>query len=441
MKKDLPTFIYNRVPGKQMNAERTNIFDMSGITSDILSVSKSRSQKQVFAEFNKLIGSVIKDYPQGRNNYLVISGDPTIDATNADFLNFLIYINKLSSGKLKTDLDGIVYMLDGKYFPLAIPSDKEGELKFLRNIIGLIILSKDKLADGGKIVVSEEDKENQYNVAKEKIDVLVKDNKDISSVQKEIKDIVHGTDLVGTFPEKLEMLYKDDHSQTGEKVETMRKEINKKYNGNIAVDLKQDGVFDMQSIVGMDELGNYDKQRTELTENMDELIDDLIHGTLENDPDVDIKVLKITKKVVDDNKNRYKEYQVKIQHKDFGLTTDKPYTISFRVPVPVQGKYIKIGGNNYILINQLFPKPIQKIDPNLVRFYTHFSVASLKIKNTKLTASNSFIDIEDKFVQQLKSINAIKLENFDNADKDEIAERYDLHDLHDFKYSKMTIKA
>ena len=99
-----------------------------------------------------------------------------------------------------------------------------------------------------------------------------------------------------------------------------------------------------------------------------------------------------------------------------------------------------MGGNNFILINQLFAKPIQKVAPNLVRFYTHFSTASLILKNTKLNANSNFEDIENIFVQQLKSINAITLKNFTNADKDELCDKYDIPDLKAFKYHQMKIK-
>ena len=122
-----------------------------------------------------------------------------------------------------------------------------------------------------------------------------------------------------------------------------------------------------------------------------------------------------------------------------GNTTDKPYNITFQVPIPIQQKYIKVGGNNYILINQLFPKSIQKISPNLVRFYTHYSTCSLSIKNTKLTAENSFNDIEENFVQQLLALKAIKTELFTPQEKDDIAARYNIGDLQEFKYSKMEI--
>lgn len=447
VKKEMPNFLYNRVPAKQVMPERTNIFDMSGMISDVLSTAKSRSQKKVFSELLKLIESVIKDYDPERKNYLFISSESNLDADNADVLQLLNYINKLNAGKIKTYLDGIIYFIDGKYFPLAIPNDKEHELKFQRNILNMVLKNMTNDKDI-KAMDTEEDEiaaaASKESEVKKAIDELVtssskaKDS-ELKDIQKKIKEHLNTLPLTGTFEEKLQALYQK--GSTTDAVDKLSKDINRKYNGNIELNIKQTGVFDNQKIVGMDEVGNYDKQRLELTENIDDLIDDLIHSTLGNDPDVDIEIVSVHKKIVDDNKNRYKEFQIKVKHKDFGATTNKPYTISFRIPVPVQGKYIKLGGNNYILINQLFSKPIQKVAPNLVRFYTHFSVASLKLKNTKLSASNSFVDVEDKFVQQLKAMGAIKLENFDNATKDTISLKYNISDLHDFKYSKMSISA
>ena len=440
LKSEMPNFVYNRVPGKQLNNERTNIFDTSGLIDDVISISKSRSSRLVFNEFNKLITSVIKDYPTDRKNYMLIYGNTSIGNESSDFLNLLIYINRLNAGKVKTDLDGIIYELDNKYYPIAIPDEKEeGQLKFLKNIISDIQQVKNKILTGK---TEEEDTEEDLQITRDKIEKLAESANDsnANTVQKNIKTLLHKhPSLSGTFEEKLNQLF--EKKSTVDKINELSSKVNKKYNGNVVLNIPNKAVFDSQKIVGMDEVGNYNKQKTELTENVDELIEDLIHSTLENDPDVKITVMDIKTKIVDDNKNRYKEFRVKIKHKDFGKTTNKPYTISFRVPVPVNGKYIKIGGNNYILINQLFPRPIQKVAPNLVRFYTHFSVSSLKIKNAKLTANNGFVELEDKFVQHLKSIDAIKLENMTNAEKDDISLRYNLDDLQDFKYSKMTIKA
>ncbi len=433
MKKDLPNYIYNRVPNAKLSdTEKTSVLDFSGVLSDILSVSKSRSQKQVFIEFQKLMTSYSKDYGD-QKKYLFIKGDANISFQDSEFLNFLIYNFRLLAGKIKSDLDGIIYMVDKRYYPLTKKNDK-GELVLLKNIISMIKQKKNK--EVLKLV----DLEQVFEDARNQIRDLIKQEL-TTEIQKNIKEIVHDLPLSGTYEEKLNALFSSDDQQRKEfnELQKIGNAINKKYNGTVEVDIPRSGVFDTQKIVGLNELGNYDKQRVELTENMDELIEDLVHSTLEKDPDINLKVKGIKSKIIDDSTNRYKEYQVKIQH-DYGETTKKPYTISFRVPTPVNGKYIKLGGNNYILINQLFPSPLQKISPNLVRFYTHFSVASLSVKNSILTASNGFKELEEKFVTQLKAVKKIsELKEFDNELKDSIAEEFKIGDLQDLEYSRMSI--
>jgi len=427
IKQELPNFIYSRVPAKQMSVEKTNIFDTSGLINDLLSISKSRSPKMVFNSFNKLIESVMLDYDDDRKNYLMVDGSIDINSTHSDFLNLLIYMSKLNSGKLESKLDGIIYKINNKYFPIAIK--KEGKLIFQKNHIGTIKLMKDK-------IVAKDDSAEALNVTRKLIEKI--SEKEPKQAQKEIREeLQKHSVLQGTFEEKIKTLFND--SKIEDTVKNLSSEVNKKYNGNISIDIKQQGAFNAQKIVGLDEVGNYDKQRTELLENIDESIEDLLHGTLESDPEVNIKILGIKTKIVDDNKNRYKEFQVKIQHKDFGKTTNKPYTISFRVPVPVNGKYIKIGGNNYVMINQLFPKPLQKVAPNLVRFYTHYSTASLSIKNTKLNATNGFKELEEKFIQNMKSLKNISLSTIDNKQKDYITARYNIKELQEFN-NIITIK-
>lgn len=433
VKAAMPNFIYNRVPAKQQNDSKTNIFDMSGIISEILSLTKTRSQKKVFSEFQKLIESVMLDYKEDRKNYLLIDGFSSIDSSHSDLFNLLIYISKLNSSKIKIGLDGIIYKIDNKYYPIAVP--KEENLVFLKNHFGTIKLLKDKSISN--------DSQESLDITKSTIEKISEDasNGNISDAKEAQKQIrielkKHAT-LQGTFEEKINQLFKEQ--EIVKVIDKLSTEVNKKYNGNIKIDIPKVGAFDDQAIVGLDEVGNYNKQKTELAENIDDAIEDLIHGTLENDVDVDIKVLGIKHKIVDDNKNRYKEFQVKIQHKDFGKTTNKPYTVSFRIPVPVNGKYIKIGGNNYVLINQLFPKALQKVAPNMVRFYTHYSTASLSIKSSQLNALNGFKELEEKFIQNMKALKVITTSEIKNADKDRIADEYGLEDLQDFNLS-MRIK-
>jgi len=451
MKKNLPNFKYNRLPTNKIN-DKTNIFDISNIMPQILLISKSRSKKMVHVEFMKFINSIIKDYNSSSKNYLLINGSTKLSSEQADYLNLLEYSFRLNSNKIQTSLDGIVYLLNGKYYPLTISEiDKKNNrfLKLNRTIYNLIISNKDKLSIGEEeidlntISNKETTLKASQKVIKDKIDKLlnnITDENNITSMN-EIKDLVYSDDsLEGTFEEKLNKLYaKEDIKKT--KLLSLKDEVNNKYNGIIDINIKQKGVFNMQAIVGLNEVSSYNKQYQELMINMDEKMNNFIKHTIESDPELKIKVLNINHKVIDDNKNRYKEYNVKIQHNNIGETTNKPYVIKFRIPIVIQDKYVRVGGNNYIMISQMFPKPIIKVQPNLVRLYTAFSVSGLELKNSILNTNNNFEDIENNMISSLKSINKIKeLNEFDNKDKDNIMIKYGLNDLEHFKYNKIVIK-
>lgn len=456
MKKELPNFKYNRLPTKGIN-EKTNIFDMSYIMPQILLLSKSRSKKLVHTEFMKFINSILKDYNDSSKNYLFINGSTKISSEQADYLNLLEYSFRLNGNKLSTELDGIVYVMNGKYYPLTISEiDKKKNkiLKLNRMMFTLIQSNKDKLSIGEEEVELDNisNKETtlkaSQKVIKEKIDKVLNNITDENNAtsMNEIKDLVHSDDsLEGTFEEKLNKLYTKEAVEKdiikAKEILELHDDVNDKYNGIVDLNIKQDGVFDMQAIVGLDSVSSYNKQYQELMVNMDEKMNTLFKSTLETDPTLNIKILDIKTKVVDDNKNRYKEYIVKIQHKDIGETSNKPYNISFRAPIVVQDKYVRVGGNNYVMISQMFPKPIIKVQANLVRLYTAFSVSGLELKNSILSVSNSFEDIETNMLSSLKSINKVsKLEEFTDADKDEIMIKYSIPDLEYFKHRKIVIK-
>ena len=140
------------------------------------------------------------------------------------------------------------------------------------------------------------------------------------------------------------------------------------------------------------------------------------------------------------NKNRYKSFKVKIQHKEFGNTTSSPYELEFRTPVVVNDKYVKLGGNNYIMISQLFPQPIVKVQSNLVRLFTNFSISHVELKNTKLNAKTDFKEVEQTLVNQLKALGKVKQdESFSNKSKDEIGSKYGIKDLELFGYKRLEI--
>jgi len=441
IKKELPNLQITRIPPKsKIVDERTQIFDFGGIINDILSISYSRSPRKTFEALLKLIEQVSLDYSEDRKKIIFIRGN--ID--NLKLLDFLEYIDKLYGGKIKTNIDGIIYEINNKYFPLAIShvtKDKK-ELKILRQYIKLIKSFKEGF-DKGEIknieqVSDQTTSEAEANEIKQQIINLSNTKSNAKDNLNDIKELVNrlkGDKYQGDFHQKIQTLFDESEEKSPVlKIDDMVNEVNKNYNGTITVQLEESKLpFKAQEIVGLTELSGYDKQRQELLNNIDDLIQDLVHSTLGNDPELDITIKNIRTKTVDNYKDRYREYIVRVQHKE---GYNKPYNLTFKIPIPVQGKYIKLGGNNFIMINQLFAKPIQKIAPNLVRFYTHFSTASLTLKNTKLTASNSFVDVEETFIQQLKAFkgSVVKLSTFDNKTKDDLVSKYDIQDLEVFKY-------
>ena len=477
IKKQFPAFKFNRIPSPKNVNDKTQIFDMSYLAPDIVLLSKSRSKKMVMDEFFKLNESIIKDYNPGISKCLLIYGDNKLPGSSADFLHLLGYYFKLNGNRIKTNFDGFVYFMNNKYYALT-HTEFENEaggaqtkyLKLNLNIFNLILTNKDKLSKGST-------ESETFSIEQNNIDSL-KNIQDLKTKIKELSSKLEDSEddekkdtisqiksllekeptLTGTFEEKLHSLFKmPSHEEavieqsnkankdttidnTATKILELHHEINDKYNGLVDVVIPQLGVFDTQEIVGLKTLSSYNKQYKELMENVDEDIHALIESTLSSDPDIDIKIHDISQKIVDDNKNRYKEFSVKISHKNFGNTTDKPYTLKFRTPVVVNDKYVKIGGNNYIMISQMFPQPIVKVQPNLVRLFTNFSISHLELKNTKLNAKMNFKEVEQTLVNNLKSLNKVKKDVlFDNQTKSDIGNKYGIKDLEHFEYKQLEI--
>ena len=351
--------------------------------------------------------------------------------------------------------------MNGKYYPLTILEiDKDAKhLKLNTQMYRLILSNKDKV-NKNEAEINIIDIENENVSSDTKLEDLRKEIQELSNkiedaeddVKKDtigkIKSILNNEkSLNGTFEEKLKQLFDDKtdinntHTHHITKVLELHDDVNDKYNGLIDVKIPKPGVFDDQEIVGLTTLSSFNKQYKELMENVDEDIESVITEALAAEPDVDIKILSIKKEIVDDNKNRYKEFKVKIQHKDFGNTTSSPYELVFRTPVVVNDKYVKIGGNNYIMISQMFPQPIVKVQSNLVRLFTNFSISHVELKNTKLNAKTDFAEVEKTLVDQLKVLGKVKQdESFSNKSKDEIGSKYGLNDLELFNYKRLEIE-
>ncbi len=130
--------------------------------------------------------------------------------------------------------------------------------------------------------------------------------------------------------------------------------------------------------------------RLNMTGNMQDMID-----ALQADEDVNVRIHRVTSKLVDTFKDRYTEYTVTVSHK---VGYDKPYKLRIKVPVPNDSGYFKIGGNDYVLLSQLFSKPILKIKPNTVNLMTNFGLLTVNLKSTKIEKRFDYKDAIDKMV-------------------------------------------
>ena len=258
-------------------------------------------------------------------------------------------------------------------------------------------------------------------------------------------------------PEKEETLKKDTEAAEPEKATTkfitaltdFEKELVQQYNGTVFLDsMKERSNFNIRAynpdnIIGLTEFNGYKKQDTEFRNNLDDAINDLIKS-LEKDPDLKIKVIKVDSEIKDDNKTRYKEFTAQIQHAEFGNTYNKKYSIKFIVPYPIEGKYLKIGGNDYVMVNQLFNKPIQKVNNQLVRLYTHYNTSSITLKNSKFNGVYGLMNIEKELIVSLKN-SAQKL-GLSITTEDFLSENHKFFDFmpkstkEKFKFNKIELK-
>jgi len=118
-----------------------------------------------------------------------------------------------------------------------------------------------------------------------------------------------------------------------------------------------------------------------------------------------VKVKKIEHTVEDDNRDRFIHYKVTLQNLTGGKK--EPYTIELKVPSPVNEKYFKLHGNNYIMSNQQFLKPVTKTDKNEVRLLSNYGIirvglANLKFNPTDLAKITKYVQI--KYPNIIKSI-------------------------------------
>ena len=479
-----PIIVGRTVTMMKKSVGRSILFNLSPIYQTFIHSFNNISKVKVTEGFEQICNSVVKDFnikSASRKNIIVLN-ESLINAENIKSLvlgssskinSLLGYIRYLImfNIELNINVDAIVFYNESKhlFYPLTLPKAKiTDSLKFNRQI--LIRLLQDispRITDTHLMDINEQNIQKteilNETIPDDKISLkellvklenltpdLINEKEIIIQEIKKITDKYPGQDL----KEKLDYIFasKPEVDQditlhkTAEKkisktkgtgstektgsdnIDTTIEEINRVYNGSILYSdiesnlIKQ--VFDPKKIVGLEEFSSINKQQTEMFEKLDENIRDLANAFTQ-DPDLKIEVLDIKSQLVETNKDRYIEYNVKIKH-DFGIATKKPYTITFRVPAPIDEKYLKIGGNNYIMIQQLFPQPIQKVNNTTTRLYTHYNTTSVILKGSVLE-SKDFKNVEKEFIDSLvsaKLISRSKVREIDIKTKQKLIDEY-----------------
>ena len=420
-------------------------------------------------ELIKILSNIISEsktsYYQ-RPNYIILdlNNYGTRDLINL-FFNYYKLNKNIFPDSFISDfmVKGIIVKIDGLFWPFGkiIQKNNTDHLEINYQVYNKIkeikhpeeiekIITKNKLEKINKVNYDLLDNEKKLKKQTEDIlnnlqdiDQFLKKTKTIGDLrseedQKELNKLldkaqnqISKSEISGnSFDEKISEIEKHPEFKKYKKILQNIKEINKKYNGVISVDenlIKQvPSYYNPLDIVKIKDFHAFDKQRTEFDEVLDESMMDLFNS-IEQDPEAGIKVQKISIKFQDNFKSRYKIYSLKIKNTKFGY--GKSYNIEFKVPYPINGKYLKLDGNKYIMINQFFPRPIVKVEPHTVRIYTHFSTAAVELKGTSLNKTSDFDRFKKEFIKIMTEIK--KIESTKEIDSDKITyikEKYNLPD-------------
>ncbi len=461
------------------------VFDISSIYHNFIMAFNSLPKNKVKEGIETLINSIIKDFTikaPNRKNILIIDEQNIKISTSAQVDSILSFIRYMVVFKLHFNIVGLdaVIFFNSKnnlFYPLTLPTIgnnvnlntltfnnqmvihliKDINPKQIDSLLEPIDIHLNPKAREEQIIsinqnLDADKKEiNDLLNSMEKLDEVIQKSSDSeitkSTTQEKEKIIQQIKDISNKYPgediqAKLKYIFSTEldnkviaetkakpltqtQTEQHQVLDTIER-INQVYNGAVLFkDIEPNltkQVFQPSSMVGLEEISSINKQKTEMFEKMDENIRDLTEAFTQ-DPDIKIKVLDIKSKLVETNKDRFIEYSVKIQH-DYGIATKKPYNIIFRVPAPIDDKYIKVGGNNYIMIQQLFPQPIQKVSNTVARLYTHYNTTSVILKGSTLETKD-FKIIEKEFIDGLVSSRLLTrshIEEVDSKTKEKLLE-------------------
>ena len=126
------------------------------------------------------------------------------------------------------------------------------------------------------------------------------------------------------------------------------------------------------------------RQKFEFEKTIHENVHKLFES-LENVSSNPIKIVRIKNEIKDDDLNRFIEYTVTL--KNLTGSNKKQYDVKLKVPSPVNDKYFKIKGNNYIISSQQFLKPITKTEQKDVRLLTNYAIVRMELSNLRFNPS------------------------------------------------------
>lgn len=158
---------------------------------------------------------------------------------------------------------------------------------------------------------------------------------------------------------------------------------------------KTDYIIRPEAIIDINHTTGQHRQKFEFEQSIHENVRNLFKS-IEDVKHFPIKVKKVDWEIKDDTQDRFINYNVTLQNVSGG--DSKPYEVQLKVPSPVNDKYFKIHGSNYIIASQQFMKPVTKTDKNEVRILSNYAIIRIGIKNLKFNPGE-IDEIIDKYIR------------------------------------------
>jgi hypothetical protein len=154
-------------------------------------------------------------------------------------------------------------------------------------------------------------------------------------------------------------------------------------------------IIDPSSFIDIDYTTGQYRQKFEFEEAIHENVKKLLRS-VEDVKQYPIDVKKVNWELKDDTQDRYILYTITLKNVSGGIKNQ--YDVQLKVPAPVNDKYFKIHGSNYIIASQQFMKPVTKTDKNDVRILSNYAIIRVGIKNLKFNPSD-VDEIVDKYIK------------------------------------------